>query len=449
MKKHWHKEESLSRREMRKLQGERLAKVCERVYNSVPFYRRAFDKAKVKPEQIKSIDDIKRLPFTTKTDLRDNYPFKMFAVPLKDIIRIHASSGTTGSPITVGYTRYDLEIWAEAMARTLTAAGVTNKDIVQNAYGYGLFTGGLGIHYGAEKIGATVVPISGGNTQKQIMLMKDYGSTVLCSTPSFCLYIYDAMKQENIDPKSTKLKVGVFGAEPWTDAMRKEIEEMMNIKAIDIYGLSEITGPGVSFECAEAQEGLHINEDYFYPEIIDPDTGETLPHGEEGELVLTTLLKEGIPLIRYRVKDISSLNPEKCKCGRTLVRMSRVRGRSDDMLIIRGVNVFPSQVEAVLLKSKYVAPHYIIRVDRKGRMDEMSIDVEVTPEFIKSFEKKILTDDLTKFIGEFEGLKKLEKEIQNNIKDIIGITTKINLVPPNTIPRSEGKAKRVIDNRPK
>jgi len=447
--KHWGKEESLSRKEMKKLQGERLAKVCARVYASVPFYKKAFDKAKIKPAQIKSIDDIVRLPFTTKLDLRDNYPFGMFAVPMKDIIRIHASSGTTGQPTAVGYTRYDIEIWAEAMARTMTAAGTTAKDIVQNAYGYGLFTGGLGAHYGAEKIGAAVIPISGGNTQKQIMLMKDFGSTVLCSTPSFCLYIYDVMKQEKIDPKSLKLKIGIFGAEPWTDAMRKEIEKMMHIKAIDIFGLSEITGPGVSFECAEAQNGLHVNEDYFYPEIIDPDTGELLPYGEEGELVLTTLLKEGIPLIRYRVKDISSLNPEKCICGRTLVRMSRVRGRSDDMLIIRGVNVFPSQVESVLLKSKAVAPHYMIFVDRKGRMDEMSVHVEVTPDYIRSFSKKVLSDDLTNFIGDFEEMSKLRKEIKERIKDVIGVTTDIKLVPPNTIQRSEGKAKRVTDNRPR
>ncbi len=447
--KHWSKEESLSRKGMKKLQGERLAKVCERVYAAVPFYKKMFDKAKIKPAQIKSIDDIVRLPFTTKLDLRDNYPFGMFAVPMKEIVRIHASSGTTGQPTTVGYTRYDLEIWAEAMARTMTAAGTTANDIVQNAYGYGLFTGGLGAHYGAEKIGAAVIPISGGNTQKQIMLMKDFGSTVLCSTPSFCLYIYDVMKQEKIDPKSLKLKIGIFGAEPWTDAMRKEIEKMMHIKAIDIFGLSEITGPGVSFECAEAQNGLHVNEDFFYPEIIDPDTGELLPYGEEGELVITTLLKEGIPLIRYRVKDISSLNPEKCICGRTLVRMSRVRGRSDDMLIIRGVNVFPSQVESVLLKSKVVAPHYMIFVDRKGRMDEMTVHVEVTPDFIKSFTRKVLSDDLSCFIDDFEEMKKVKKEIKDRIKDVIGVTTDIKLVPPNTIQRSEGKAKRVTDNRPK
>ena len=447
--KHWSREESLSRKGMKKLQGERLAKVCQRVYASVPFYKKQFDKAKIRPAQIKSIDDIVRLPFTTKLDLRDNYPFGMFAAPMKEIVRIHASSGTTGQPTAVGYTRYDIEIWAEAMARTMTAAGTTAKDIVQNAYGYGLFTGGLGAHYGAEKIGAAVIPISGGNTQKQIMLMKDFGSTVLCSTPSFCLYMYDVMKQEKINPKSLKLKVGIFGAEPWTDAMRVEIEKRMHIKAIDIFGLSEITGPGVSFECAEAQNGLHVNEDFFYPEIIDPDTGELLPYGEEGELVITTLLKEGIPLIRYQVKDISSLNPEKCICGRTLVRMSRVRGRSDDMLIIRGVNVFPSQVESVLLKSKVVAPHYMIFVDRKRRMDEMTVHVEVTPEFIKSFTQNVLSDDLTHFIGEFGEMNKLKKEIKERIKDVIGVTTDIKLMPPNTIQRSEGKAKRVTDNRPR
>jgi phenylacetate-CoA ligase len=434
---------------MKKLQGERLANVCARVYASVPFYKKAFDKAKIKPAQIKSIDDIVKLPFTTKLDLRDNYPFGMFAAPMKEIIRIHASSGTTGQPTAVGYTRYDIEIWAESMARTMTAAGTTAKDIVQNAYGYGLFTGGLGAHYGAEKIGAAVIPISGGNTQKQIMLMKDFGSTVLCSTPSFCLYMYDVMKQEKIDPKSLKLKVGIFGAEPWTDAMRKEIEKRMHIKAIDIFGLSEITGPGVSFECVEAQNGLHVNEDFFYPEIIDPDTEELLPYGEEGELVLTTLLKEGIPLIRYKVKDISSLNPEKCICGRTLVRMSRVRGRSDDMLIIRGVNVFPSQVESVLLKSKAVAPHYMIFVDRKGRMDEMTVHVEVTPAFIKSFTQKVLSDDLSHFVGDFEEMSKLRREIKERIKEVIGVTTDIKLVPPNAIQRSEGKAKRVTDNRPR
>jgi len=446
---HWSNVESLSREELRKIQSQRLRHVCERVYERVPFYKKAFDEKGIKPSDIKSIDDIVKLPFTTKQDLRDNYPFNLFAEPLSNIVRIHASSGTTGKPTVVGYTRNDIEMWAEAMARTMTAAGVTRYDIVQNAYGYGLFTGGLGAHYGAEKIGAAVIPISGGQTQKQIMLLQDFGSTVLCSTPSFALYMYDEMQRMGGNPMALRLRVGIFGAEPWTDAMRKEIERQLNIKAIDIYGLSEITGPGVSFECEEAQSGLHVNEDLFYPEIIDPDTGEALPYGSEGELVLTTLAKEGIPLIRYRVKDISKLNPEKCICGRTLVRMDRVRGRSDDMLIIRGVNVFPSQVESVLLKSPEVAPHYMLIVDRKGRMDELTVQVEVTPEFAEKYGKKVLSEDKSKFAGETDEMRKLKKNIQKNIKEIIGVTTDIILMPPLTIQRSEGKAKRVIDNRPK
>lgn len=446
---HWSNVESLSREELRKIQGQRLRHVCERVYERVPFYKRAFDEKGIKPSDIKSIDDIVKLPFTTKQDLRDNYPFNLFAEPLSNIVRIHASSGTTGKPTVVGYTRTDIEMWAEAMARTMTAAGVTRYDIVQNAYGYGLFTGGLGAHYGAEKIGAAVIPISGGQTQKQIMLLQDFGSTVLCSTPSFALYMYDEMLKMGVNPMSLRLRVGIFGAEPWTDAMRKEIERQLNIKAIDIYGLSEITGPGVSFECEEAQCGLHVNEDLFYPEIIDPDTGEALPYGSDGELVLTTLAKEGIPLIRYRVKDISRLNPEKCICGRTLVRMERVRGRSDDMLIIRGVNVFPSQVESVLLKSPEVAPHYMLIVDRRGRMDELTVQVEVTVDFSEKYCKKVLSEDGTKYAGETDEMRQLKKTIQKNIKEIIGVTTDLILMPPQTIQRSEGKAKRVIDNRPK
>jgi len=445
----WSNVETLTRDELRKIQSQRLRHVCERVYERVPFYKKAFDEKGIKPSDIKSIDDIVKLPFTTKADLRDNYPFNLFAEPLSNIIRIHASSGTTGKPTVVGYTSYDIEMWAEAMARTMSAAGVTKYDIVQNAYGYGLFTGGLGAHYGAEKIGAAVIPISGGQTQKQIMLMQDFGSTVLCSTPSFALYVYDEMQKMGINPLTLKLRVGIFGAEPWTDAMRRDIERHLNIKAIDIYGLSEITGPGVSFECEEAQSGLHVNEDLFYPEIIDPDTGEPLPYGEEGELVLTTLAKEGIPLIRYRVKDITKLNPEKCICGRTLVRMDRVRGRSDDMLIIRGVNVFPSQVESVLLKSPEIAPHYLIIVDRKGRLDEMTVQVEVTPEFAEKYCKKMLSEDGKRFAGENDEMRKLKNIAQKNIKEIIGVNTSIVLMPPQTIARSEGKAKRVVDNRPK
>jgi phenylacetate-CoA ligase len=335
------------------------------------------------------------------------------------------------------------------MARTFTAAGTTNKDIVQNAYGYGLFTGGLGAHYGAERVGAAVIPISGGNTQKQIMLMLDFGSTVLCSTPSFALYIYDVACEMKVGFENIKLRVGLFGAEPWTEEMRREVEERLRIKAIDIYGLSEIIGPGVSSECIEAQSGLHINEDHFYPEIIDPLTGEQLPFGREGELVITSMSREAMPLIRYRTGDITTLNPEKCVCGRTLVRMRRVRGRADDMLIIRGVNVFPSQVESVLLRTRDIAPHYVIEVNRKGRMDEMNVRVEVTGNFMEQMAAKVLTTDLKAFAQEEEDLIKVKRDIQKNVKDIIGVNTEVTLVPPGSIQRSEGKAKRVIDNRPK
>ncbi|MBW1645496.1 MAG: phenylacetate--CoA ligase [Deltaproteobacteria bacterium] len=441
------KMETLSREDMRQVQGERLRQVCERVYNQVPFYKQAFDAAGVKPEQIKSIDDIRRLPFTTKTDLRDNYPFGMFAVPMKDIVRIHASSGTTGKPTVVGYTRNDIDAWSEVMARCMCGAGTTADDIVQNAYGYGLFTGGLGAHYGAERIGAAVIPISGGNTQKQLMLMQDFGSTVLTATPSFVLYIYDVAKDMGIDIASLPLKVGILGAEPWSDQMRQEIEEKMGIKAVDIFGLSEITGPGVSCECLEAQNGLHVQEDYFYPEIIDPDTGEPLPYGEKGELVITTLMKEGIPLIRYRLRDISCLNPEPCICGRTTVRMARVSGRNDDMLIIRGVNVFPSQIESVLLMNSELEPHYQLVVERQGTMDTLEVQVEVSQEIFKRAEEAMLSTEGQKVFNQFEDLVALKKKVQRDIKDIIGVTTNVVLKEPHSIARSEGKAKRVIDKR--
>ena len=446
---HWNKEESLTRPELAKLQGERLKKACERVYARVPFYKTAFDDKGVKPSDIKGIEDVVKLPFTRKTDLRANYPYGLFAEPLDNIVRIHASSGTTGKPTVVAYNRNDIKLWAEVMARTFTCAGVTNKDVVQNAYGYGLFTGGLGAHYGAEHVGAAVIPISGGNTQKQIMLLQDFGSTALTCTPSFALYIYDVACQMKINFDTIKLRVGLFGAEPWTEEMRREIEERLRIKAIDIYGLSEIIGPGVSSECIEAQSGLHFNEDHFFPEIINPESGEQLPYGTEGELVITSMSREAMPLIRYRTGDITSLNPEKCVCGRTTVRMKRVRGRADDMLIIRGVNVFPSQVESVLLRSKEVAPHYVIEVSRKGRMDEMNVRVEVTPEVMDQMAAKVLTTDLKAFALEEEELLKIKREIQKNIKDIIGVNTDITLVPPGSIQRSDGKAKRVIDNRPK
>jgi len=446
---HWNPEESLSRQDMAKLQGERLNKVCGRVYDRVPFYKKAFDAAGVKTANIKGIEDIVKLPFTKKSDLRDNYPFGLFAEPQEDIVRIHASSGTTGKPTVVAYNRNDISLWAQVMARTFTCAGATKKDTVQNAYGYGLFTGGLGAHYGAELVGASVIPMSGGNTQKQIMIMQDFGSTVLCCTPSFALYLYDVACDMKINFDTIKLRVGLFGAEPWTEEMRREIEERLRIKAIDIYGLSEIIGPGVSSECIEAQSGLHVNEDHFYPEIIDPQTGEQLPYGKEGELVITSMSREAMPLIRYRTGDITNLNPETCSCGRTTVRMRRVRGRADDMLIIRGVNVFPSQVESVLLRSKDVAPHYVIEVTRKGRMDDMNVRVEVTPDVMEKLAAKVLTTDLKAFALEEEELLKIKREIQKNIKDIIGVNTDITLVPPSSIQRSEGKAKRVIDNRPK
>src|SRR5512147_197633 len=446
---HWNKEESLTRPELSKLQGERLAKACERVYSRVPFYKKAFDDKGIKPADIKDIQDVVKLPFTKKSDLRDNYPYGLFAEPLENIVRIHASSGTTGKPTVVAYNRNDISLWADVMARTFTCAGVTNKDVVQNAYGYGLFTGGLGAHYGAERVGASVIPISGGNTQKQILLLQDFGSTVITCTPSFALYIYDVACEMKINLDTIKLRVGLFGAEPWTEEMRREIEERLRIKAIDIYGLSEIIGPGVSSECVEAQSGLHLNEDHFFPEIINPGTGEQLPYGSEGELVITSMSREAMPLIRYRTGDITSLNPEVCTCGRTTVRMKRIRGRADDMLIIRGVNVFPSQVESVLLRSKEVAPHYIIEVNRTGRMDDMNVRVEVTPKFMEAMASKVLSTDLKAFVQEEEELIHLKREIQKNIKDIIGVNTEVTLRPPNTIQRSEGKARRVIDNRPK
>jgi phenylacetate-CoA ligase len=349
----------------------------------------------------------------------------------------------------VAYNRNDIALWSQVMARTFTCAGATNKDIVQNAYGYGLFTGGLGAHYGAEAIGASVIPMSGGNTQKQIMIMQDFGSTVLACTPSFALYLYDVAVDMKVNFETIKLRVGLYGAEPWTEEMRREVEERLRIKAIDIYGLSEIIGPGVSSECIEAQSGLHFNEDHFYPEIIDPATSEQLPYGSEGELVITSMSREAMPLIRYRTGDITSLNPEICLCGRTTVRMKRIRGRADDMLIIRGVNVFPSQVESVLLRSKEVAPHYVIEVSRKGRMDDMNVRVEVTQDVMDKLAAKVLTTDLKAFAQEEEELLKIKREIQKNIKDIIGVNTDITLVPPSSIQRSEGKAKRVIDNRPK
>jgi len=421
----------MSREEMRECQSRRLIDTVQRVYHNIPAYREKMQQSHLVPEDIKSIEDLGKLPFTTKQDLRDNYPFGMFAVPMSEIVRLHASSGTTGKPTVVGYTRKDLAIWSEVIARTLTSAGAHSHDTVHVAYGYGLFTGGLGLHYGSEKIGATVIPMSGGNTQRQIQLMHDFGSTVLACTPSYALFLGEALKESPYKREQFKLRVGVFGAEPWTENMRKEIEEKLHIKAIDIYGLSEVIGPGVSSEC-EHQCGLHVFEDNFVPEIIDPGTLKVLPAGTKGELVFTCITKEGLPLIRYRTRDLTRLNYEPCKCGRTLVRMEKCSGRSDDMLIIRGVNVFPSHIEEVLLQMKGIQPHYLIIVDRINNLDQILVQVEVEQEF---------------FSDRISELQALTKKLRHNLENALGISVEVKLVEPKTIARSEGKAKRVIDNR--
>ncbi|MFZ5753348.1 MAG: phenylacetate--CoA ligase family protein [Bacillota bacterium] len=421
----------MPREQLKDLQLERLRKTLERVYHNVPFYRQKLQEAGFEPGDLQSLDDLQKLPFTAKQDLRDNYPFGMFAVPMSEIVRVHASSGTTGKPTVVGYTRSDINTWAELMARTLTCGGTTKNSVIQVAYGYGLFTGGLGVHYGAERIGASVIPISGGNTQRQIMLMEDFGTTVLACTPSYAIYLAEAMEEMGVDKNRLKLQYGVFGAEPWSERMRQEIEKRLNIKAIDIYGLSEVIGPGVASECQE-QKGLHIFEDHFLPEVIDPVTEKPLPFGEKGELVFTSLTKEGIPIIRYRTRDITTLKAEVCSCGRTHVRMEKVMGRTDDMLIIRGVNVFPSQIESVLLEIGDTEPHYLLVVDRKGSLDELEVQVEVSQAM---------------FSDKVKGLETLEKTIHHRIESLLGISAKVKLVEPHSIPRSEGKAKRVIDKR--
>ncbi|HOP74888.1 MAG TPA: phenylacetate--CoA ligase [Bacillota bacterium] len=428
----WNPEmEMMSRSELEKIQSQRLKNTVERVYHNVPFYKKKFDEAGIKPEQIQSVKDLARLPFTTKQDLRDNYPFKLFAVPQDEVVRIHASSGTTGKMTVVGYTKHDINIWAEVMARTFGCGGVNHKDIIQVAYGYGLFTGGLGAHYGAEKLGATVVPISGGNTKRQLQIMADFGTTVLACTPSYALYMAESAAEEGIDLSDLKLRVGFFGAEPWSNNMRKEIEAKWNIKAFDIYGLSEIIGPGVASECMQ-QDGLHVCEDHFLVEVIDPNTGEVLPDGEKGELVFTCITKEALPLIRYRTRDISIITHEPCACGRTHARMHRVMGRTDDMLIIRGVNVFPSQIESVLLEIGETEPHYQLIVDREGNLDDLEIWVEVS--------ERLFSDEVRK-------LEQLESYIRREIQSTLGISAKVKLVEPKTIARSEGKAKRIIDRR--
>jgi phenylacetate-CoA ligase len=423
--------ECMDRNGIKHVQSERLRETVEKVYFNVPYYRNRMQEAGLGPESIQTIDDIAKLPFTTKQDLRDNYPFGLFAVPMSEIVRVHASSGTTGKPTVVGYTRNDISTWSEVMARTLTSAGATRNDFIQVAYGYGLFTGGLGLHYGGEKIGASVIPISGGNTQRQIQLMHDFGSTVLACTPSYALFLAEAIQESGIKRDELKLRVGVFGAEPWTENMRREIEDKLRIKAIDIYGLSEVIGPGVASECP-VQEGLHINEDHFYPEIIDPETLHVLPEGSTGELVFTTLTKEGLPLIRYRTRDLTKLTHDKCKCSRTMVRMEKCLGRSDDMLIIRGVNLFPSQVESVLLEMSEIKPHYLLIVDRVNNLDTLELKVEVDEAF---FQDKI------------SQLETLRQKLQNNLENALGLGIKVTLVEPKIIERSEGKSKRVIDKR--
>ncbi|MDD2241025.1 MAG: phenylacetate--CoA ligase [Kiritimatiellae bacterium] len=424
--------ETMPTGELRKLQGQRLRAVVERAYDHVPFYRAKMQAQGVTPDDIRSIEDLPRLPFITKTDFRDQYPFGMFGVPQKEIVRIHASSGTTGKPTVSGYTQADIDNWAECAARSLACGGATAEDTVQVAYGYGLFTGGLGMHYGAEKLGAAALPMSAGNTEKQIMLMKDFNVTVLCCTPSYALQIAEVAAAMGIDLMTLPLKSGHFGAEPWTEAMRQHIEQVLPLKALDIYGLSEVAGPGVANECLE-QNGLHVFEDHFYPEIIDPVTDTPLPDGEKGELVFTCLTKEGVPLIRYRTRDITLLlNEGPCPCGRTSRKIARLMGRTDDMLIIRGVNVFPSQVEDVLVRIEGVHPQYLIIVDRQGNLDTIEIQVEVT--------EGLFSDEVRK-------LEALRDQIHHQIKTMLNVSAKITLVEPKTIERSLGKAKRVQDRR--
>ncbi|RHS52170.1 phenylacetate--CoA ligase [Clostridium sp. AM46-21] len=417
--------------ERKKLQGERLRATVELEYNNVPAYRKRMDEAGVKPEDINGIEDIVKLPFMQKTDLRDNFPYGLFAADLKDIVRIQGSSGTTGKPIVSGYTENDIEVWTEMVARALTAAGGTKDDIIQIAYGYGLFTGGLGAHQGATEIGATVIPMSSGNTQRQIIMMKELGATMLCCTPSYATYLAETIREMGIKPEELKLKSGYFGAEPWTEEMRQHLEDLLDFDALDIYGLTEIGGPGVAFECME-KHGMHINEDHVLAEIIDPVTEEPLPDDTPGELVFTTLTKTGAPMIRYRTHDICTLHHGTCACGRTTVKMSRITGRTDDMLVVRGVNVFPSQIEAVLMGVKEASAHYMLVVDRVNSQDKLTVQVE-------------LKDDVD--INDADKLEKLAAYIKTQIKQTLLISAKVELLPPKSIARSEGKAKRITDNR--
>jgi phenylacetate-CoA ligase len=437
--------ETMPRPEIEKLQSERLQQLVGRVYERVPFYKQQLDEAGLKPDDIKSVKDLPRLPFTRKVDLRDNYPFGLFAVPLEEVLRVHASSGTTGKPTVVGYTRNDLQMWAEVCARCLALSGAQPGEMFQNAYGYGLFTGGLGMHYGAEYMGLTVIPVSGGNTARQILLMQDFGPHIVACTPSYALTLADALEAEGVDRNSLNIKSFVLGAEPWTEAMRQEIEARLKIDAVNIYGLSEIIGPGVSNECVEVKNGSHVFEDHFIPEIIDPDSGELMPEGEIGELVFTTLTKEAFPLIRYRTGDLASLIYEPCACGRTHARMSRVVGRADDMLIIRGVNVFPSQIEEALTGIQDITPHHQIIVTRQDRLDQLEVRVEVTDDFIRHIGDDIFAGHPDTGVEEAE---MLEETIRRRLHSALGINVKVSLAAPRETPRSQGgKLRRVIDQR--
>ena len=426
--------ETLPREVLEALQFKRLQQVLQRVYHTVGFYRRTFDAAGVRPDDIKTLADLSRLPFTSKQDLRENYPFGLFAVPMSSVVRLHASSGTTGRSTVVGYTKRDIDTWSELMARCFVAAGLTKNDIIHNAYGYGLFTGGLGAHYGAERLGASVIPMSGGNTKRQIMILQDFGPTAICCTPSYALNLAEQGRAMGVDMRSLRLRVGIFGAEPWSDQMRDQLEDQLAIQALNIYGLSEVMGPGVAMECIEGREGMHIFEDHFIVETIDPETGAVLPPGEEGEIVFTTLSKEAFPLIRYRTRDVARLITAPCRCGRSHVRMGRIMGRSDDMLIIRGVNVFPSQIEAVLVGIEGLEPHYQLVVDREGTLDTLEVQVEVSERtFANADEVKVL--------------QKMERRIVKDIKDYLGVSARVKLVEPKSLQRFEGKASRVTDRR--
>ena len=429
---YWNKRiETMPREELTYIQNDRLKSMIRRIYHNVPFYRNKFQEIDLYPEDIKGVEDLSKLPFTTKQNLRDNYPYGLFATELDQIVRLHASSGTTGKPTVVGYTREDINNWADVCARSIVAAGGDSNSVIQIAYGYGLFTGGLGLHYGAEHLGASAIPISSGNTERQIMLMKDFHTTILTCTPSYALYLADALKDSGVSPEELDLKIGIFGAEPWSENMRKDIEIKLGISAHNIYGLSEISGPGVASECG-CKNGMHIWEDHYFPEIIDPVSLEPLPYGSVGELVFTSVTKEGIPLLRYRTRDLTMLNDERCQCGRTHVRMERVMGRSDDMIIIRGVNVFPTQIEDVLLGIGNVEPHYQLIITREGTMDFLEIEVEVTEEL---------------FSDKIRNMEILSNTIKERLSSVLQLNTKVTLVEPRSIPRSEGKAKRIIDRR--